>query len=305
MTDVYCPKCGEPCDPYEFHDTAKELQTTYADVARMFRTEGCDALPGWRCNPETNSDRAALAQAVYAISGDDMDGAAADLADVDILTPWTPPVPADHTLTMTLRPDRTAELARILGSVSVAMSTESVRAAIHQINVEMDMTAHRWTFTATDSYLLATVSAAMPEPNAHTAPPTVTWNIPGEHVKPISKALAVRDTYTTLTVHMTGSDVNQIEIQTGPTVHTIRPTTAEFPRWRALWPKDDQPYEHAAFQPARLAQLAKSAQEIAPRRDRDTLTLQTVHMNAHKPSAWKTTYESVEWSAILMPVRIR
>lgn len=82
--DVYCPKCGEPFDPYEFHDAAKTAGTTYAAIAAAFRRNGCAAVD-MACTPRPDSHRAALAAEVLELMGDDIDGAAAILEDAERL----------------------------------------------------------------------------------------------------------------------------------------------------------------------------------------------------------------------------
>lgn len=78
--DVYCPRCGEPIDPYEFHDYAAEVDTTYAEVAAQFRAIGCEAL-GMRCGYQVAHPGIA---AMYDLLGDDMDGAASMFEDMGL-----------------------------------------------------------------------------------------------------------------------------------------------------------------------------------------------------------------------------
>jgi hypothetical protein len=76
--DIMCPVCGEPWDHDTLHEAADEQETSYADVARRFRSEGCAAI-GWsKCS---NTSASPAIAAVYDILGDDMDGAAAMLED--------------------------------------------------------------------------------------------------------------------------------------------------------------------------------------------------------------------------------
>jgi hypothetical protein len=110
--DVLCPVCGEPWDHDTLHDEAAarqdlavagmnaeeaavvrlEYDATFAAVTSNFRASGCRALtlavgmPGTRCAPLTpaNRDRANAASAMYELLGDDMDGAAALLADLHL-----------------------------------------------------------------------------------------------------------------------------------------------------------------------------------------------------------------------------
>lgn len=83
MADVYCPKCGEPVDTYEFHDIAEADDVPYSVVAANFRADGCKAL-GMKCNTP-DPTRAAAAAAMYDLLGDDMDGAASMLDDFEYL----------------------------------------------------------------------------------------------------------------------------------------------------------------------------------------------------------------------------
>lgn len=76
--DLLCPKCGEPIDPYEFHDIADDRGTTYTEISRAFRAGGCRAI-GYRCNTTTANPEIAT---VYDLLGDDTDGAAAELSDI-------------------------------------------------------------------------------------------------------------------------------------------------------------------------------------------------------------------------------
>lgn len=81
--DIYCPKCGEPYDQDELH----EADQTYAQSARIFRTEGCGMLlDGVACRPESGADptRAAILQELADLLGDDVDGYAAMCEDLDL-----------------------------------------------------------------------------------------------------------------------------------------------------------------------------------------------------------------------------
>lgn len=81
--DVYCPKCAEPIDNDTIHDTAEEWGTTYSKIAAEFRVKGCEAV-GYSCNPETaGSFRAQVADAMYDLNGEDMDGTASMMEDFE------------------------------------------------------------------------------------------------------------------------------------------------------------------------------------------------------------------------------
>lgn len=79
MSDVHCPRCGEPWDTDEFHDIADEHDMTFDDVYKAFRRNGCSAVDA-RCNrPHPTPD--ALADTIYDLTGDDVDAAAALFGD--------------------------------------------------------------------------------------------------------------------------------------------------------------------------------------------------------------------------------
>lgn len=80
MQDVYCPRCAEPVEIDYFHDVAAEEGSTYRQVLRAFQTSGCEAIGYGRCE-RSNPERAAMAEAMYDLLGDDMDGAAAMFED--------------------------------------------------------------------------------------------------------------------------------------------------------------------------------------------------------------------------------
>lgn len=78
--DLYCKRCGEPWDNDEFHYVAEERGTTYSEVASNFRSNGCAAVTGKLCD-RVDTERGAIAGAMYDLLGDDMDGAAAMIDD--------------------------------------------------------------------------------------------------------------------------------------------------------------------------------------------------------------------------------
>lgn len=75
--DIICPKCGEPWDQAELHD-ADDM--TYTQAARTFTSQGCGAVFGGSCKAVHN-DRTAVAEAMYDLLGDDLDGCAAMFED--------------------------------------------------------------------------------------------------------------------------------------------------------------------------------------------------------------------------------
>ncbi len=84
MSDVYCSKCNEPVDVFEFHDVAEEQNKTYSEVSAAFRNSGCSAL-GWSCSNNISADRGMKLDALYDLLGDDIDGAASLIEDFEYL----------------------------------------------------------------------------------------------------------------------------------------------------------------------------------------------------------------------------
>jgi len=82
--DIYCKKCNEGVDVYEFHDVADEQNKTFDEVSAAFRKNGCAAL-GWSCNNVIDADRGMKLNALYDMLGDDIDGAAAMIEDFEYL----------------------------------------------------------------------------------------------------------------------------------------------------------------------------------------------------------------------------
>jgi hypothetical protein len=84
--DLICPRCTEPWDFDSLHEEADESDRTYAQVAADFRTRGCLALEtafgAMECKP-VNNLRSMVADAMYDLLGDDMDGAAAMMEDFE------------------------------------------------------------------------------------------------------------------------------------------------------------------------------------------------------------------------------
>ena len=79
--DIKCPFCREPWDNDSIHDYAGEVDSTYAEVSKLFRTTGCGvAFSEWGITCEKssrNGDLLALAE----LLGDDLDGYASMVED--------------------------------------------------------------------------------------------------------------------------------------------------------------------------------------------------------------------------------
>lgn len=307
MADVHCPKCGEPTDTYEFHDAASELGVDYSEAFRRFRTEGCEALPGWRCNPETNRIAADAAQAVYAMTGDDMDGAAADLEGIVRLILTTPtPEPTPDVYQLNLTAADADRMARALTSCALWMTSDPHRYALRQIHVTVDMhqTEPQWTFTATDSYGLARVRCDRPEMNHTNLKVPFTFGIPHDAVKPWAKQLRTKHAQAhVLTVDTKAETVTLTTAGTTSTHQMANPD--EFPKLHTIWPNElDWRHEPAAFHPERLARLMKSAEALTTRRTTDDARVTIDTLTQTKPSLWRMTHDGLEWHGLLMPMRI-
>ena len=77
--DLLCRHCREPWENDTLHDVAQETGRTYREVAADFRQDGCEALG--TTHGEGEPSRAA--DVLYELLGDDMDGAAAMLNDLE------------------------------------------------------------------------------------------------------------------------------------------------------------------------------------------------------------------------------
>lgn len=95
--DIYCRHCREPWSNDCLHEEVDErrlqgVTSTYEEVAREFRRFGCGALYAFtghshepvECSESRSSDdewSRAVIDAAYEVCGNDMDGAAALMAD--------------------------------------------------------------------------------------------------------------------------------------------------------------------------------------------------------------------------------
>ena len=89
--DIYCPRCNEPVELDYIHDVVEGRRidgddtATYDTVAADYRVRGCPALDG-TCNPDTIRTGDTAAGVIFELLGDDMDGAAAMMEDMDMMS---------------------------------------------------------------------------------------------------------------------------------------------------------------------------------------------------------------------------
>lgn len=84
--DIKCPKCGEPWAIDELHDVYDDgdRKVSFKTAYTRFRKIGC-AVFQTSHNKTPGLDTAAKAQVVMDILGDDVDGAASMLEDLDLI----------------------------------------------------------------------------------------------------------------------------------------------------------------------------------------------------------------------------
>jgi len=88
--DIFCPKCGEPCDIDYLHEVAEDDGKTFQEVYHQFQKQGCIAV-GWKCSeilPQPADGKLSKAEAVsalYDLLGDDVDGVASMMDDGEFL----------------------------------------------------------------------------------------------------------------------------------------------------------------------------------------------------------------------------
>jgi DNA polymerase III sliding clamp (beta) subunit (PCNA family) len=206
----------------------------------------------------------------------------------------------------TLNPHDHKRIAAILDSATHCTSRDEARPALNAVFVEV--TADEWTATATDSYLLATVTTAtnpiaMDAPNAiHTVG---SFMIPRAVAAQWIKTLNARSTtYAHIEV-----DAMTITLRTNETTHTTARPVADFPKFRNLIPAldtytEEEKAQPVAFHPARLAQLAQSAHKLNPKAEDILLTIEQTHPT--KPTRYACTVQDVaQWTGLLMPMRNR
>lgn len=75
--DIYCPRCGEPCDLDELHET----ELSFYDAKDRFYAEGCGVLFSGRPCQERRTAQGSASAALAGLLGDDVDGIASLLDD--------------------------------------------------------------------------------------------------------------------------------------------------------------------------------------------------------------------------------
>lgn len=78
--DIRCPECGEPWEIDSLHDEAAAHDQDFAQVREDFYARGCEALGTRHSHVEASP---AIAE-VYQLLGDDVDGAAVLLEDLEL-----------------------------------------------------------------------------------------------------------------------------------------------------------------------------------------------------------------------------
>jgi DNA polymerase III sliding clamp (beta) subunit (PCNA family) len=204
----------------------------------------------------------------------------------------------------TLNPYDQKRIAAILDSAAHCTSRDEARPALNSVFI--DVTADEWTATATDSYLLATMHTAS-SPVALGAPNNLhaegSFMIPRAVIAQWVKTLNAKATeYAHIEV-----DAMTITLRTNHTTQTTARPVAEFPKFRTLIPALDTYTEEekaapAGYHPARLAQLATSANKLNPKAEETVITIEASHPT--KPSRYACTVQDVaQWVGILMPMR--
>lgn len=81
--DTRCSKCGEPYGVLDITEEADYYGYTPTEMHRLFAEQGCAAI-GATCNPNTlGSDTAYAVSVLQDILGDDIDGLASTLEDLE------------------------------------------------------------------------------------------------------------------------------------------------------------------------------------------------------------------------------
>jgi DNA polymerase III sliding clamp (beta) subunit (PCNA family) len=204
--------------------------------------------------------------------------------------------------TFVIQPATLKALAAILDSIGHVTSRDETRAALNSVFVEVD--TEQWTFTGSDSYMLATATT----PRAlHTAGAGIemvgSFMISTNAVKDWAKTLKARGlSYAEIQVTETN-----VTLHTPENTHTHRRLTQTFPNFRNLIPEphtftEDEKAQSVNFNPSFLAQLATSAAKLN-QKEPTPITIEATHPT--KPTLMSATVQDVaRWVGILMPVRI-
>ena len=204
-----------------------------------------------------------------------------------------------------LEPLAIKRLAAILDSIGHVTSRDQAREALQCILVEVS--ADSWTFTATDSYMLATATT----PNAlHTEhAPNInnshgSFTINNKAAKEWTKMLKPKS-LKYAKIQVTETDVT---LETPEQTHTHRKTSQIFPNYRQLLSTpdaytDEEKAQAVSLNPAYLAQLATSADKLNPKNEPTTITITATHPT--KPTQLAAIVQNVAaWHGIIMPVRV-
>ena len=87
MSDIHCPRCGEPWELDSLHEVAQEQSVPFGAVRDDFMRRGCNALAGEYFGnvPECDTDENAATRATLAdLMGDDVDGYISMLEDIGL-----------------------------------------------------------------------------------------------------------------------------------------------------------------------------------------------------------------------------
>ena len=197
---------------------------------------------------------------------------------------------------------QTETLRTLALSVAAAATTDPVRVNLTGVLIELQDDTLR--MTATDSYVLVTATT-------HHA----TSDVTGTAGAVIVPAKWITDAVKTIK----RNDRATLEITDGSATLTTpngstqtRTTNAEFPNWRPLLPTTpnydlttywtaQDPTTPRGFDPARMAKLCKLADTA--RGKLDTATVLT-HHHPHKPWVLTLTTSHINWTGLLMPVRL-
>jgi DNA polymerase III sliding clamp (beta) subunit (PCNA family) len=211
----------------------------------------------------------------------------------------------------TLNPHDHKRIAAILDSAAHCTTRDEARPALNAVFIEV--TADEWTATATNSYLLATMTTVT-NPVATDAPNSLhaegSFMIPRTVCTQWIKTLNAR---TTTYAHIE-VDVETLTLRTNETTHTTarylgNGSHTEYPKFRNLIPAPNTYTEEeraaaVAFHPGRLAQLAQSAHKLNPKAEDILLTIEQTHPT--KPTRYACTVQDVaQWTGLLMPMRTR